>query len=227
MVSPDPWTRARARAVAWPSMSEVSRGKGKGGGRNSEKKEVAAAKGSSAASSKGGSASKGSAGKGGGSAGQGETKGRPGGKSEGNVGKSRGKGKSAKGKPSPTELPKVDWEWPTNEAGHPAFAWPPQDPAWWAALASQLPAAWGTGAWGGTSFPEDEAAAKKDEKDVKANLNEEATDKSGAVVPAGKDAKDVTDNLFTTQLLWLLLLLLLFTTPLLSGVTEKLFTPRC
>lgn len=27
----------------------------------------------------------------------------------------------------------------------PAAPWPPQDPAWWAALASQLPAAWGTG----------------------------------------------------------------------------------
>eukprot|EP00439_Symbiodinium_sp_Y106_P044831 s5544_g5.t1 len=36
------------------------------------------------------------------------------------------------------ELPVEDWPSPVP--------WPPQDPAWWADLASQLPAAWGTGA---------------------------------------------------------------------------------
>ncbi|CAE7484307.1 unnamed protein product [Symbiodinium pilosum] len=36
-------------------------------------------------------------------------------------------------------------EWPAKEWPS-AVPWPPQDPAWWADLASQLPAAWGTGA---------------------------------------------------------------------------------
>mmetsp|Transcript_24046 Transcript_24046/g.45373 ORF Transcript_24046/g.45373 Transcript_24046/m.45373 type:complete len:304 (-) Transcript_24046:177-1088(-) len=46
------------------------------------------------------------------------------------------------------QWPSEGWtqeQWPSEE-WPPTVPWPPQDPAWWADLASQLPAAWGTGA---------------------------------------------------------------------------------
>mgnify|MGYP002803616764 CR=1 FL=1 len=46
--------------------------------------------------------------------------------------------------------PSTPEEWPNDgqeQSWSSAVPWPPQDPAWWADLASQLPAAWGTGAF--------------------------------------------------------------------------------
>eukprot|EP00440_Ansanella_granifera_P033304 gb/GFBE01036134.1/.p1 GENE.gb/GFBE01036134.1/~~gb/GFBE01036134.1/.p1 ORF type:complete len:309 (+),score=69.46 gb/GFBE01036134.1/:1-927(+) len=74
--------------------------------------------------------------------------------------------------------------------------WPPTDPAWWATLASQLPAAWGTGSgipamtWDGEGFvgwgvPEEKP---KLQKDSAAGNEEEAGTDDGAAKPGAAGA---------------------------------------